>query len=306
MELISPVCRFADIDDYKDQLITAWRVLDENFEIETNHNCGTHIHVSPVESGEGGGKFTVHQATTMAKAIVYYERCLDSLMGPERLANFFCKSNRHNVQLREKDIKEVFEEIETIANNAAENTVFGNYVFMKLLFDLVCSQAKVEENRYRGGDYFRWNLKHLQRNKIGTIEFRQPPASDSWSHAYQWVVLLKAYVSGAMIEEYDLDNQPEPSMETFKKFIFKGAKASGIEEYSNQDNYLRQSFEKAVKLPEPEFDLMPLDPVRLDEPAKAAMNKLNELLNNKREKLQNDHPDKIITLDYVKERYGYC
>ena len=100
--------------------------------------------------------------------MVYFERCIDSLMPPHRLRNPFCKSNRYNSALRSYNMPAILAKIDEIREEP--DTPEGPDGRKKLV-DLLCPADNSSERWYR------WNFTPLLRpdRKNAQSNFGSPP-----------------------------------------------------------------------------------------------------------------------------------
>ena len=162
---------------WEERYQTLWTCLEENLRFVKSSACGTHVHISAESSWLIAG-ITLK---SVAKAVVYFERCVDSLMPEDRRNNRYCGSNRNNPLLQSRSFPEIFELIEGCETLAE-------------LSKLMCSDGMDSSNKF-----FRWNFTPLGRS-MGTIEFRQPPGCTNAEDAVTWTEFALAFVKGA--EDY--------------------------------------------------------------------------------------------------------
>ncbi len=156
-----------------------WACMLKDFGLQQSTRCGTHIHVSTSSHMTSPKPSTALRQ--LAKAIVYFERCVDSLMPRSRLGqNQYCKSNWWNSKLRTLDMRQIFNMIDGVQS-------------LEALTDLLCFDEKTSG----AARYFKWNFTPLKDSK-GTVEFRQPPGSTTQEDALVWTEFAQAFVQGAM------------------------------------------------------------------------------------------------------------
>lgn len=232
MELNSKIYRFRDDKIWNEDLDRVWDVL-KSLSTHTTDTCATQIHVSPVSHD-----WVIGEVKKMAKAIVYYERCVDSLLPYKRRTNHYCRSNRHDLAFKSKSMRDIFLTIDGIPSTTLQDA-------KERIYDLMNSGA---------GNEFRWNFQQLDRSGIGTIEFRQPPGSLSKRESHLWISFTRAYVHAAMLDGNNLDPQkPVEHLDVFKTFLLKGASAADMN--SDDQNALTALFEEKTLLPDAQFSL---------------------------------------------------
>lgn len=234
MELVSPIYEFRDPDTWESKLQLVWEVLKNGFETSTNDDCSTHVHISPAGQDTA---FTLGQAKKIAKAVVYYERCVDSIMPDKRRVKLYCRSNRYTSAFDGKEMPEVFEMIDAIPSTEKLALLMNIYkepgMFLK---------------------FFRWNFENLRPGMKGTIEFRQPPGSVDDQDSRFWILFTRAYVHAAMLYGDKIDPaKPVQDLRVFRDFILDGAKDAGMS-VRNQAT-LAKPFEEKALFPEVRFKL---------------------------------------------------
>lgn len=166
--------------------------LQDDFEVIESDSCGTHVHVSIAQRPGWDG--ALHALKRVAKAILYFERSIDSLMPAHRLRNKFCRSNRYNAGLRSRNMSSIFASIDKIPHQSQSPHDTSGY---NKLVELMCPDDGSTTTRY-----YRWNFTPLLREKQNpdtrTIEFRQPPGCTSEVDAKSWLLFTVAFVFGAM------------------------------------------------------------------------------------------------------------
>ena len=248
-----------------------WWVLQEKFDTSTNTQCSTHVHISPAQ-----GQWTLDHIKRVAKAALYFERSVDTIMPPERRCTTWAHSNRNNILLRGQDMDLLFSQIDG-AQDVAQ------------IVSLVCLYPKDTLHGLRLGkshDFphrvFRWNFTPLTKHSMGTIEFRQPPGSSDAASAKLWVTFAVSFVQAAITSAHTLNSARLPVLEDFKAFLLNGAVQSGVTDSSMLDRL----FHGKTQLPPGKYNLYQLTQQDLDYfGTKAA--ELN------------------ITLENFKELYGY-
>jgi len=168
MELVAPIFSFQQPNTWHAHIDSIWWVLTNKFNTWSTEQCSTHVHASPSE-----GQWTLSQIRNVAKAALYFERSIDSVLPPSRRANIWCQSNRWNATFKSYEMPTLFSWIEQAGN-------IPHVAF------LMCTFSKDSEYGKAMGhtqnimfNAFRWNFTPLQEGSKETIEFRQPPGSGS-------------------------------------------------------------------------------------------------------------------------------
>ncbi|KAI3398961.1 hypothetical protein diail_7988 [Diaporthe ilicicola] len=143
-------------------------------------SCGLHVHLKPSIS------WNMKDLRALAKAIVYFEPCLQTLLPSHRARrNFYCKQNyTENPYLGPQDIGRCFE----IINNMTGITDLKNV----MNYDREGGHTR----------YYAWNFTNLewntQRQEVdGTVEFRNPPYANSAGTCLAWMELALTFASAA-------------------------------------------------------------------------------------------------------------
>lgn len=217
-EMVSPITEHDFPTEWITEYLNLWRCIlhkDYGLKAVSDDSCGTHVHVSPFlnqswfDQAEG--------LKRIAKAIIYFERCVDSLVPEHRRNNIFCQSNRYNPRLRSRKISDILDEIDTVEDPVA-------------LAYLMCSDSATQMTCSR---YYKWNFTSFtkagaQRPRKTTVEFRQPPGVTDPDTAIAWTQFALAFVVGAMAAMGDdieggIDSTKDASMEALWRLIDVGA-----------------------------------------------------------------------------------
>jgi hypothetical protein len=204
------------------------------------------------------GDWSAQQLNKMTKAILYYERCVDTLMPPRRRNNKYCLSNRRNPKLKDKSTQDIFDEID----NITKRTDLLRDQWIRQIMSLMCCMSFIPlaalEDLKKAGEQtiplvtyvernMRWNFEPLAEGVKGTIEFRQPPGSNSYADAHFWTTFTRAYVYGAMHAK--IDASKEPTLESFQAFLINGAQVAGMD--TKDIDLLKARFDGLELLPPP-------------------------------------------------------
>lgn len=140
LELIS--CIRLPFTEWRGLCSNVWDALTDRFEIVESDTCGTHVHVSWIRNNKLLQGDSLELLKYIAKAVIFFERCIDSLMPQHRVHNRFCKSNRYNVKLRSYTIWQIFEMIDEVEPNPGVPNEH------KKLVDLLCPDDGNQAARY--------------------------------------------------------------------------------------------------------------------------------------------------------------
>jgi len=152
LELVSPILYFQSSYHFREFVIQAAYI------VETNVWCGTHVHVSP------DNEYTFNQVKSIARAVLYFESVLNSLVPTDRLKSKFYKSfHGSNPSVTGKSVAQCISLVD-----AAKDTV----AVIELMND--------------PDRFFVWNFQNLWYGRPLTIEFRQGPGVTSPTDALAW------------------------------------------------------------------------------------------------------------------------
>ena len=222
LELVSRICQ--PTTWWSRTLNVVWESLTKDFEVIPSDSCGTHVHVSLLR--EEGWKGRFDRLKRIAKAVVYFERCIDSLMPAHRVEkNVYCRSNRNNSALRSHKMPAVLKMIDDIQEEPSGP---------KQLVDLLNPEGKTARR------YCKWNFTPLLKanEKIRTIEFRQPPGSTTVADATFWSQFATYFIYGAehisfvgdkesIDKNLILDPAKTPGLEQLQEMLMNGQKLGG-------------------------------------------------------------------------------
>ncbi|KAF2649552.1 hypothetical protein K491DRAFT_582771, partial [Lophiostoma macrostomum CBS 122681] len=223
LELVSPILNFQHRDVWQAQIRNVWEALTDKFDTCSTEQCSTHVHVSPSEA-----EWSLDLVKSAAKAVLYFEGCIDLVMPPDRRTNVWCKSNRWNFFTGSRSLPDLFGQID--AAKSIKRTVF----IMSVLSPLPSKEFRGNSSPY---DHIsrstRWNFTGLNKNGNGaetkcTIEFRQPPGSASAEDTQLWIDFAASFLQGAFQCAHQIDPTTLPTMELFRSFLLNGALLSGL------------------------------------------------------------------------------
>jgi hypothetical protein len=214
VELVSPI--YTPDSPWNQDLHTIFSVIAKHFKLGPSDKCGTHIHISRTIP------FLAPELGKLAKATLYFESTLDSLM-PSRRSNdqsYWSQSNRNtnNPALAGLSLKQCLDKIDAAAGNsnpatpaAADGDPLRPIVEVMNLCSHETKLAKIwgKTAPFVRGKTHKWDFTGLlaasesiegvrDKGVKDTIEFRQPPGSRSAEEAEAWVKLTVAFVAGAV------------------------------------------------------------------------------------------------------------
>jgi hypothetical protein len=271
MELVSLILNFQDQSTWKWHMNAEWWVLSEKFNTSSTPQCSTHVHISPSQ-----GSWTLAQVKRVAKAVLYYERSIDTLLPQARRQNIWAQSNRHNPITRPQTMTTLF----TWIDGAKD---IPSIAFIMCAFSKDSQYGRdVGKTQDFVHNVFRWNFMPLAKGSMGTIEFRQPPGSSNAAATKLWITFAASFIQGAVLYADSLNGTQPPTLEGFRGFLINGAIQSGVADYSA----LNQLFGGKTQLPPGAYNLEQLSS--------------QDLANLKAKAAQSN-----ITLEKFKKLYGY-
>lgn len=172
IELISPILSFQN-DQWRAIVREAWTVVGSACEISTSDECGTHVHVSPINDEN---MWDMDALKNICVCILYFEGAIDVMLPEERLGNAFAMSHR-----------------------------MDNFTFVELTmdecFDLIHEQQTVQDivilMANENQKNFGWNFLNLTEDFNRTIEFRRAPGVTDVEDAMAWVEFAITFLCAA-------------------------------------------------------------------------------------------------------------
>ncbi|KAK4243772.1 putative amidoligase enzyme-domain-containing protein [Corynascus novoguineensis] len=242
VELVSPIFYLQQPQIWIPQIQETWRILQREFEVHATKECSTHVHLSPANR-----LWTLREAKGIAKAAVFFERCIDALMPGHRRINPYCMSNRWNPGYSGRSMPQIFSDI----SQAESSENLGERMCW-------CSKDSVHAFQTLHEDdfvhpHFRWNFTALTE-RTRTIEFRQPPASRDAGQTVTWILLAASFAQWAS-ERADLTLDPArtANLEDLHRCLMAGARVSGVSD--NMLGLLEALFRGVKRLPVPRYNL---------------------------------------------------
>ncbi|SPJ86860.1 uncharacterized protein FTOL_11885 [Fusarium torulosum] len=140
-----------------------WASIEKYFEVVTeyNHQCGTHVHFSPLNG------FTTDQVRRVAHFLTDLDESITDHIPKERRMSSFIKPN---FEIRSKP------SLKGLKNSLG----------LQDIVDLMMPRQEDMCNGLADRKYVAWNFLPLQ-GATGTIEFRQPPHVNNVTDAEDWV-----------------------------------------------------------------------------------------------------------------------
>jgi hypothetical protein len=251
-----------------------WRVLESLFEVHATDECSTHVHLSPAN-----GPWSLNEAKGVAKAAIFFERCIDALMLGHRRINPYCMSNRWNPEYSQASVPLIFNDISQA--ESAEN--LGDHMCLCSKDSIHAQQTLHEEDFVH--PHFRWNFTTLTE-RTRTIEFRQPPASKNANDTITWILFAVSFAQWASERgNTALDPTQTDGIADLYKYVMAGAQLSGVSN-ATMPGLLEKLFQGAKRLPVPRYDL-------------------KSMTEEEHNMMESDARKKKIPLDKYKELFAY-
>lgn len=173
IELRSPKLSVSPSSQWRNDVEGVWKYISTNYDLTTDENCATHIHISLVPN------YTFTEIKCIACSVIYFERAIEALMPPHRRGNRFAMSNYLASPYLRREGKSRQDSIELIEMARDELEVFR---FI---------QGYDNKN-------FAWNFRNLVQGNKGTIEFRQPPASSTSAQSLSWAEFVMNFIQSSV------------------------------------------------------------------------------------------------------------
>ncbi|KAI1503279.1 putative amidoligase enzyme-domain-containing protein [Biscogniauxia marginata] len=213
LELVSPI--FTSGYAWTTDLASIFMVLKSGFIISPSPNCSTHIHLST------SPPLQTPQLAAIAKAVLFFEPAVDTLLPSSRASSYWCQSNRNNPALKLLSLPQCFEYIDYCVD-------IPSIARTMCLFPAKSAYGRANgytEDFVHG--VYKWDFSGLDSG-IGTLEFRQAPGSCNAEEAVTWVELAVCFVAGAIEQGPALNPDGQVSMEDLWWLINIGAQATGF------------------------------------------------------------------------------
>jgi hypothetical protein len=161
----------------------------------------------------------------LAKAILYFEPAIDSLLPSSRSSAYWCQRNRVNPTLKALTLPQCFEHLDYCGST-------DDVIRAMCLYPARSAYGRANgytEDFVHG--VYKWDfsgLDHTDPSATGTLEFRQCPGSRSADEARTWVELAVGFVAGAIENIGMIDPEGDVNMEELWWLLGLGVQGSGI------------------------------------------------------------------------------
>jgi Putative amidoligase enzyme len=193
--MASPLFRAYRGSRWREEVDRTWKFLQKYYEITTNDNCGTHIHIS-IRRG-----FSLSDMKRIGQCVIHFEPAIEALVPRERRGNNYMKSNwldNARFGLHNQSPRQAIRQIEQAQTRQ----------------DVVeLMSPGVSDN------YFAWNFKSLQR--LRTIEFRKASPSKTAQEALMWAEFAMTFILSAMQTDDTIRylNHTPPNVAGLRRFL---------------------------------------------------------------------------------------
>ena len=172
---------------------------------ETNHTCGTHVHISPLNKTP----WDLESLKSICRSIIHFEGAFEVIIPPIRRITYFCRNNRlGSPALEGQKDEECYRQIEQCPNIPSLITLM--------------QPRRTGELAMGGLRKFRaWNFLQLYILGYGTIEYRQGPGVIDSTACLAWVELAVSFVQAAITQSQSVESLQSyaRTVEGLKTFI---------------------------------------------------------------------------------------
>lgn len=173
VELISPILRAFPGSTWRKSVELTWKFLADRYDIDTNHRCGTHVHISLDPF------FNVRELVRIAQAVLHFEPAIEALVPEDRRGNDFCKSN----WLGSRQLG---------AANISRTDSIAKIGKIQDPSELIRCMGNGEDRGYS------WNFLSLMDKNKRTLEFRKPPGSTTVEQTLSWAEFVLSFIQAAI------------------------------------------------------------------------------------------------------------
>ncbi|KAI9676457.1 MAG: hypothetical protein M1817_000614 [Caeruleum heppii] len=175
MEVVSR--KLGSTERWRDEFEKVWRVIDDNFEVNTNDSCGTHVHLSPWFG------WSLKQVRKLSKSVFFWEAEMGQYMPPERMIYKYCLFNAD----ASKDPK--LHSVYTAAKDKDFRTIYE-------WIDRFGTERELAQALSQGREVA-WNFRNLLGG-TGSVEFRRAPQVKTARDAVNWASFVITFVHRAL------------------------------------------------------------------------------------------------------------
>lgn len=179
VEIATPILRN---EQWKSAIPEMTQILSSTFNLGFNPSTGLHVHIGI------GREYTLHDLKRISKAIVIFEKTLDTYHPEHRRANkgnhpynAYIRSNRENFMLHDLSDTHMIEAIDGAPD-------------IPNLLSIINSPTGDTAAKY--SRQYRYNLTSVKR--FQTVEFRQAAATDDGDQIVQWIGMIIKFITTAI------------------------------------------------------------------------------------------------------------
>lgn len=179
MEVATPILRN---EEWKSAIPEMTQILSSIFSLGFNDSTGLHVHIGI------GREYTLRDLKRIAKAVVFFEKAMDSYHPKSRCQNkgnrpytSYIYSNRESFMLCDLSNIQMIESIEEASDI---------YQLLGIINSPFSDSALPFSRQYR------YNFTSVKR--FQTIEFRQAAATDDGNHIVEWIGMIIKFITTAI------------------------------------------------------------------------------------------------------------
>ena len=196
--MTTPLFRAYKDSPWRKEIKETWGFLNRNYDVSTNDQCATHVHIS-IRRG-----FQLVDMQRIAQCIIHFEPAIEALLPEPRRGLSYARSNwldNRNFLSKSRQYA-----IEAISRTRERQEVV----------DLMSPRPL--------GEHFAWTFCKLEKHK--TIEFRKPGPSESAAEAIMWAEFAMGFVLAAMQTENTVGyfRRVPPNVGGLKRFLLQEKK----------------------------------------------------------------------------------
>ena len=247
VELVSPILRAFPGSTWRKSVELTWKCLADRYDIDTNHQCGTHIHISLDPF------FNVRELVQIAQAVLHFEPAIEALVPEDRRGNDFCKSN----WLGSPHLG---------AANISRPDSVAKIGKIQDPSELIRCMGNREDRGYSR------NFLSLMDKKKRTLEFRKPPGSTTVEQPLSWAEFVLSFIQAAIKCDSAEQLQRFPAHVGGLQWFLKQSNVPGVNEHHRLARLFAGQAPMATLQPKPNLEAYGLKLTQL----KAAKKMLKE------------------------------
>jgi Putative amidoligase enzyme len=172
IEISSPHFQAYPGSKWRDRVKRTWRYVVDTYDISTNVECSSHVHISV----KGG--YSLRDIKRVAQSVIHFEPAFEALLPPHRRANHYTKSN--------------WLDAPALARKGLSRP--QSMAFIDTIGSLEDLPRVLQP---REDKFFGWNFHSLEKYG-GTIEFHRGAASMSADEIFGWAEPAMTFIQMAL------------------------------------------------------------------------------------------------------------